>query len=258
YTAGKIFGGRADIINNSPDGLNINAGCGSTYAADLSETVKRGGYDIALAFDGDADRCLAVDNEGKLVCGDKIICILADYLKKDAVAVTKLSNMGLHKFCAERGIAVEQTDVGDRFVLERMLEKNIDLGGEQSGGIIALDYIGTSDGQIIAVLILEALRASGKKASELFGEMRVYPQVMLSVKVENEYKKAITADDTVIKSVEKIQNKLSGTGRVLLRPSGTEPLIRIMAEGEDLEKITGYAKEIEHDIRERLERLRTD
>ena len=240
-TAGRLFDG-ADIINRETDGLSINKGCGSTYINNLSARVKRGGYDIGFAFDGDADRCLAVDDCGGIICGDRIICILADYLKKDAVAVTKLSNIGLHKFCAERNIKVEQTEVGDRFVLERMIEKDIKIGGEQSGGIIALDYVPTSDGQIIARLILEAMKKSDRRSSEIFGAMRVYPQVSRNVKVANEFKKKIISDAQVLAAVGRIEDKLDGTGRVILRPSGTEPLIRIMIEGESLEKIEEYAK----------------
>jgi phosphoglucosamine mutase len=254
HTAGKIFAG-ADIINCAPDGLNINKNCGSTYLDNLSARVKSGGYDIGFAFDGDADRCLAIDEMGELICGDKIICILAKYLKKDAIAVTKLSNMGLHKFCKTHNITVEETDVGDRFVLERMFESGITLGGEQSGGIIALDYLSTCDGQITAVLMLEVLNRYNKKASEIFGEMRVYPQVALNVKAENGQKQEIMQDEQVIKSVKDTENMLNGKGRVLLRPSGTEPLIRIMIEGEDLEVITGYAKKIEKVILGKLERI---
>lgn len=251
HTARKIFAS-ADIIHCEPDGLNINEACGSTYLDSLVERVKSGGYDIGFAFDGDADRCLAVDETGELICGDKIVCILAEYLKKDAVAITKLSNMGLHEFCGLRGISVEETDVGDRFVLERMLEKNIKLGGEQSGHIINLDYAATGDGQIAAVLMLEVLNKYDKKASEIFGAMRLYPQVALNVKAANEFKQKIMQDKQVLRAVQDAEQKLNGAGRVLLRPSGTEPLIRIMLEGEDLQVITGYAKEIEREILNKL------
>ena len=250
-TASKIFA-YADIINDKPDGLNINKECGSTHLNYLIGQVKSGGYDIGLAFDGDADRCLAVDETGELICGDKIICILAEYLKKDSVAVTKLSNMGLHKFCKTRDIKIEETDVGDKFVLERMLEKDIKIGGEQSGHIISLDYATTGDGQIAAVLILEILNKYNKKASGIFGEMPLYPQVALNVKAENGKKEKIMQDEQIIKCVEKVQDMLNGTGRVLLRPSGTEPLIRIMIEGENLEIITKYAKNIEKEILNKL------
>ena len=258
-TAAKIFDGEKvsySIINSDPNGLNINDKCGSTHLDGLIKRMKMGGFDIGFAFDGDADRCLAVDETGEIIDGDKIICVLAENMRKEnklknnSVAVTKLSNMGLHKFCESRGINVEQTDVGDRFVLERMLEKDINIGGEQSGHIIVSDYATTGDGQITAVLVLDILRKSGgKKASEIFGVMKSYPQVMINVKVgANEKKKEIMSDETVLEAVAKIKDLLDGNGRVLLRPSGTEPLIRIMIEGEEQEVITGYAREIERVI----------
>lgn len=250
-TARKIFK-TADIINCAPDGLNINKDCGSTHMDILRKRVISGGYDIGIAFDGDADRCLAVDERGEDVCGDKMICALAEHLKLGAVAVTKLSNIGLYKFCQSRNISVEETDVGDRFVLERMLEKDIKIGGEQSGHIIALDYASTGDGQLTAALMLNMLGEKNKKASEVFGGMRVYPQVSLNVKVANELKREVMSDARVLKAVREAEAGLNGTGRVLLRPSGTEPLIRIMLEGEDPQTITGYAKEIEEVILSKL------
>jgi phosphoglucosamine mutase len=266
-TAGKIFDGEKvsySIINSDPDGVNINAKCGSTNLDGLKKRMKMGGFDIGFAFDGDADRCLAIDENGEIIDGDKIICVLADHmkqnnkLKNNSVVVTKMSNLGLHKFCESRNINVEQTDVGDRFVLERMLEKNINIGGEQSGHIIVSDYATTGDGQITAVLILGILRKykeSGKTASEIFGVMKPYPQVITGVKVENDRKKEIMADEKVLETVEKIKDLLNGNGRVILRPSGTEPLIRIMIEGENEEIIAEYAKEIEEVIKLILGRL---
>jgi phosphoglucosamine mutase len=264
-TAEKIFDGEKvsySIINSNPNGLNINDKCGSTHLDGFIKRMKMGEFDIGFAFDGDADRCLAIDETGEIIDGDKIICVLAENmmqnnkLKNNAVAVTKLSNMGLHKFCENNGINVEQTDVGDRFVLERMLEKDISIGGEQSGHIIVSDYATTGDGQITAVLVLDIVRKfkeSGKKASEIFGVMKSYPQVMINVKVgANDMKEKIMSDKTVLAEVEKTKDLLNGNGRVLLRPSGTEPLIRIMIEGEEQEVITGYAREIEKIILERL------
>lgn len=263
-TAEKIFDAEKvsySIINSNPDGLNINDNCGSTHLDGLIKRMKMGGFDIGFAFDGDADRCLAVDETGEIIDGDKIVCILADEMKKngrlknDAVAVTTLSNMGLHKFCESRGINVETTNVGDRFVLECMLEKNISVGGEQSGHIIIRDYATTGDGQITAVLIIDILRRYkeyGKKASEIFGAVKSYPQISVNVKAENGKKKEIMSDETVLNAVEKIKGLLNGNGRILLRASGTEPLVRIMVEGENEETITGYAKEIERVISEKL------
>ena len=263
-TAEKIFDGEKvsySIINSNPDGLNINDNCGSTHMDGLKKRMKMGGFDIGFAFDGDADRCLAVDETGEIIDGDKIICVLADdmkqngKLKNNSIVVTKMSNLGLHKFCESKQINVEQTDVGDRFVLECMLEKDINIGGEQSGHIIASDYATTGDGQITAVLVIDILRkhkAAGKTASEIFGAMKSYPQVSINVKVENVKKKGIMADGAVLEAVEKTEGLLDGNGRVILRPSGTEPLIRIMIEGENEEIITGYAKEIERVILDRL------
>ena len=250
-TARKIFE-TADIINCTPDGLNINENCGSTHIDVLANRVKSGGYDIGFAFDGDADRCLAVDENGELICGDKIVCALAEWMKIDTIAVTKLSNIGLHEFCKSHDIKIEETDVGDKFVLERMLERNIKLGGEQSGHIIALDYATTGDGQLAAMLMLKILCDSLKKASDIFGAMRVYPQVAVNVKVANEQKPIIMQDEDVLTAVRDIESKLGDTGRVLLRPSGTEPLIRIMLEGEHLQTIKEYAHEIERVILEKI------
>ncbi|MCL1859508.1 MAG: phosphoglucosamine mutase [Oscillospiraceae bacterium] len=259
-TAEKIFDGEKvsySIINSDPDGLNINNKCGSTNLDELKKRMKLGGFDIGFAFDGDADRCLAIDETGEIIDGDKIICVLADdmkqkgKLKNNSVAVTKMSNLGLHKFCESRGINVEQTDVGDRFVLERMLERDINIGGEQSGHIIISDYATTGDGQITAVLVLDILRkykSTGKTASEIFGDMKPYPQLVIGVKVENGRKKEIMSDEKVTEEVERVKKLLDGNGRVLLRPSGTEPLIRIMIEGENEDIITEYVKDIERVI----------
>ena len=265
-TAERIFGNANisfELMNDRPDGLNINRNCGSTHLEQLMESMKTGKYDIGFAFDGDADRCLAVDEAGNAIDGDRIICVLADAMKQEcrlknnSVAVTKLSNLGLHKFCDGRGIKVEQTDVGDRYVVERMLEKGISIGGEQSGHIIFSEYATTGDGQMTAVLILNILKKqmeSGKKASEIFGIMKNYPQVSLNVKVGSDRKKEIMASRPVMEAAEKIKALLGGNGRVVLRPSGTEPLIRIMAEGESLDAITAYAKEIEGVILDELKK----
>ena len=254
-TAEKIFDGEKvsySIINSEPNGLNINDKCGSTHLDGIIKRVKMGGFDIGFAFDGDADRCLAIDETSEIIDGDKIICVLAEEMKKNgklknnSVVVTKLSNLGLQKFCDTNNINVEQTDVGDRFVLERMLEKDINIGGEQSGHIIVSDYATTGDGQITAVLVLDILRKNiDKKASEIFGAMKSYPQVSLNVKVANDRKKDIMSDPDILAEVEKTKDLLNGNGRVLLRPSGTEPLIRIMIEGENQEIITNYAENIE-------------
>ncbi|MCL2095314.1 MAG: phosphoglucosamine mutase [Oscillospiraceae bacterium] len=265
-TAEKIFGGEKvsySIINAEPNGININDNCGSTHMDGLIKRMKMGDYDIGFAFDGDADRCLAVDETGEIIDGDKIICILAEDMKKsgllknNSVVVTKLSNMGLHKFCENKNINVEQTDVGDRYVLERMLEKGMNIGGEQSGHIIVSDYATTGDGQLTAVLILGVLRKyksldPSQKASGIFNAMKSYPQIALNVKVANDRKKEIMTDGKVLDAVKNAENLLNGNGRVLLRASGTEPLVRIMLEGEEQDVITEYARDIERVILEKL------
>ena len=262
-TASKIFT-QCDIINASPDGLNINNKCGSMNMDLLVERVVAGNYDIGIAFDGDADRCLAVDENGEIIDGDMILCAIADEmkasgsLKGDTLVVTKLSNLGLHKFCEKRNYNVSQTDVGDRFVLERMVENNFNLGGEQSGHIIVLDYAGTGDGQLTATLILNLLRKNSERASKVFGKMKKYPQIALNVKIPQDkdktgMKEKILADCDVINAEKAVREKLNNNGRIILRASGTEPLIRIMIEGESEAIIAEYAKEIEDVILRKLE-----
>ena len=254
-TASKIFT-QCDIINAAPDGLNINNRCGSMNLDLLVEKVVEGKYDIGIAFDGDADRCLAVDENGDIIDGDMILCAIADAmkeagtLKNDTLVVTKLSNLGLHKFCERRNYNVSQTDVGDRFVLERMVENNYNLGGEQSGHIIVLDYAGTGDGQLTAVLMLNLLCKKNEKASKVFGVMKKYPQISLNVKISQDKDKAgmkekILSDCDVINAEKAVREKLNNNGRIILRASGTEPLIRIMIEGKSEDIIAEYAKEIE-------------
>lgn len=259
-TADKIFA-HCDIINASPDGLNINKDCGSTHMNVLIEKVVGEKYDIGIAFDGDADRCLAVDENGNIIDGDMILCAIADEMKEsatlkgDTIVVTKLSNLGLHKFCEKRNFTVEQTDVGDRFVLERMLQNNFNLGGEQSGHIIALDYAGTGDGQITAMMILNLLKKKREKSSKVFGEMKKYPQISVNVKLpqdKTDIKQKIMTDPDVLNIEKIISDKLNNNGRIILRPSGTEALIRIMIEGENYDTIAEYAKEVENIILKKI------
>jgi len=259
-TAAKIFA-QCDIIYDSPDGLNINKNCGSVHMDSLISEVIGGKYDIGIAFDGDADRCLVVDENGEIIDGDMILCVLADEMKEngtlkgDTVVVTKLSNLGLHKFCENRGYNVEQTDVGDRFILERMLQKDFNLGGEQSGHIVLLDYAGTGDGQITATLILNLLSKKKEKASKVLGIMKKFPQIAVNVNIPQDkadLKKKILEDPDLLNAEEVARSKLKDNGRIIIRPSGTEPLIRIMVEGENHEIITECAKEIESVILKKL------
>ena len=243
-TAGKLFDRfdrlRTDVINADPDGVNINDRCGSTHMEALSAMVKAGGYDIGIAFDGDADRCLAVDENGELVDGDQIMAICGAQmhregrLKGDAIVATVMSNLGLRLFCRERGLTFVATDVGDRNVLERMLAEGYNLGGEQSGHMIFLDYATTGDGELTALQLLQLLSQSGQKLSQLTQVCRRYPQLLVNVPVEDNGKKAaIMEDPGLAEQISMEEERLRGEGRILVRPSGTESLIRVMVEGKD-------------------------
>ena len=240
-TAARLFDRfsklRTDVINADPDGININEKCGSTHIDALSAMVKAGGYDIGIAFDGDADRCLAVDENGVLIDGDQIMAacgldmIGKGTLSGNTIVATVMSNLGLHVYTKEHGMNLECTSVGDRNVLERMLEKGYKLGGEQSGHMIFLDYATTGDGQLTALQMLALLKESGKKASELFGTCPRYPQVLINIPVaDNDVKKAVMASPLLAQAVEREEAALAGEGRVLVRPSGTEALMRVMVE----------------------------
>ena len=242
-TAARLFDRfsklRTDVINADPDGVNINDKCGSTHIDGLAAMVKAGGYDLGLAFDGDADRCLAVDEQGSLIDGDQIMAACGLDLKAkgklpgDTVVATVMSNLGLHLYTKEQGMHLECTDVGDRNVLERMLEKGYVLGGEQSGHMIFTDYATTGDGQLTALQVLSLLKESGKKASELFGACARYPQVLINVPVaDNDVKKAVMASQALWDAVKAEEEQLAGSGRILVRPSGTEALMRVMVEAK--------------------------
>lgn len=254
YTSPAAFeklGAEVITIHNDPDGININYNCGSTHMESLSDFVKKNGCDIGLAFDGDADRMLAVDENGKVVDGDEIMAICALYLKekgrlkKNAVVATVMSNLGLSIFGEENGINVPKTKVGDRYVLEEMLKEGYSIGGEQSGHIIMLDYNTTGDGLVSAIVLSSILKESGKKLSELAGVVKILPQSLFNAKLADKNKKDIWQTDKEISSIiEETKTALSGSGRVLIRPSGTEPLIRVMIEGSDQEMIDGYCRRI--------------
>ena len=219
-TAPELFGRFrcfCDFIHREPDGVNINDHCGSTHLDDLAQKVVAGGYDIGVAFDGDADRCLLVDE-----------------LSGGTIVATVMSNLGLHEFCRENGVGLVCTSVGDRNVLEKMNECGYKLGGEQSGHTIFTDYATTGDGQLTALQFLDVLVRSGKKASELASVCPQYPQVLLNVAVSHErgIKDAIMASDALSAAIAEEEGKLSGEGRVLVRPSGTEALIRVMVEAK--------------------------
>lgn len=260
-TAKKIFssmGVDAIYISDNPDGVNINKNCGSTYLENLKKFVINNSMDAGFAFDGDADRFLAIDDKGNEVDGDMLIAIFAKHLKSvgklnsNMAVVTVMSNLGFFKFCEKYGIDNCKTKVGDRYVLEEMLKHNYSIGGEQSGHIIFKEYATTGDGQLSAVQLLSILKSSGKKLSELAGEMEKYPQVLVNVRVST-FGKARFADDAEIKlAVENSEKLLGNDGRILVRVSGTEPLIRIMVEGKDNSLIQKIANDIASVVKARL------
>lgn len=260
-TAAKIFaklGADVTILNDKPNGVNINDNCGSTHIDMLGKYVRENGFDLGVAFDGDADRCLAVDENGELVDGDKLIAIFSSQMKREGklanntAVVTVMSNMGFFKFAEQTGIHVEKTSVGDRYVLQNMLEHGHCIGGEQSGHIIFREFMTTGDGQLTAVQLLRAIKKSGKKLSELAQLMQVYPQVILNVRADKEMKRMVKVDEGVLKRQQQLEEGMNGNGRILVRPSGTEPVIRIMVEGLDREAIMNAAKSMEQIIIERL------
>lgn len=259
--AKEIFtrlGAKCIMLSDTPDGTNINLNCGSTHPEELMSFVKDAGLDLGLAFDGDADRMLAVDENGELVDGDKVIAICAKKmkqegkLKKDTAVVTVMSNMGFFKFCEENGINCAKTAVGDRYVLEKMLKDGYNIGGEQSGHVIFLDYATTGDGELSGVKLVETVVKSQKKLSQLASVMTVYPQVLINVKVSPEGKQKYNNDEYIIAATQKAEMELMGDGRVLVRVSGTEPLVRVMLEGKDINHIQKLGEEIAQVVKERL------
>ena len=252
------LGAECYIINDTPNGVNINDNCGSTHIDSLKNFVLEKKCDIGFAFDGDADRVLIVDERGELVDGDKIIAICAKYLKQNGqlsnntAVVTVMSNMGFFKFCEKNGINCVKTKVGDRYVLENMVANDYSIGGEQSGHIIFLDHATTGDGQMSAIQVLNVLKRTGLKISELADEMEVYPQVLVNVRVSNYGKTRLEKDKEVQLAIKEASEELGDEGRVLVRVSGTEPLVRVMLEGQDYEQIKYLADCIAQVGEERL------
>ena len=252
-TAPEVYrqlGAELTVIANRPDGININSGCGSTHPEKLQQAVIDAGADIGLAYDGDADRLIVVDEKGRIVDGDKVICICAAMLKSkgmlrgDLVTGTVMSNLGFHKHLEAMGCRTVSTKVGDRYVLESMLETGGVIGGEQSGHIIFLDYATTGDGTLASVQFINAVKRSGRKVSELADEITLYPQVLVNAGVRNENKSIYMEDKQISDAIRSLEDKMAGEGRVLIRPSGTEPLVRVMLEGTDREQIAQDAKEL--------------
>ncbi len=251
-SAAKLFealGADATILNASPDGENINVNCGSTHIEGLAAYVRENGFDAGVAFDGDADRCLCVDEKGNVIDGDEIMAICATdlaergKLRSKTVVGTILTNFGFGKFCEENGLKFVATKVGDRFVLEEMLLNEYDFGGEQSGHIIFRDFATTGDGQLTAIQLLSLMKRKDKKLSEM-AAMKKYPQVMRNIRISNDAKVLYYTNEKIKQAVEAGKRTLGEDGKVVVRPSGTEPLIRVMTEGSDISIIDRVADEI--------------
>ena len=240
---------KADLRFYEPNGININAGCGSTHLENLQTRMRTGHYDIGIAFDGDADRCLVVDERGEVLDGDRIMAVCAAHMKKlgklrgNAFVATVMSNMGLHKYAQKNGMEIKCANVGDRYVLEMMLKDGYILGGEQSGHVIFLEYASTGDGQLTAIQFMRILKESGKKCSQIADEVVPWPQVQINVKVPNSDKYTVAERPEVAKSIEEGNAEL-GEGRILVRASGTEALVRVMVEGVDADKVQTVARRV--------------
>ncbi len=252
-TAPKIFaelGAEVFAINHKPDGININKNCGSTHLEALTEYVKTHDMDLGIAFDGDGDRCLAIDENGVEVDGDQIMSICANYLKdlnklnKNTVVATVMSNLGFFQMGEKYGLNIEQTKVGDRYVLENMLKNGYNIGGEQSGHIIFLDHSTTGDGILTGVMLCNILQKSGKKLSVLNSYMCVLPQSLINATVSPDKKYDYLHNEKVAKAIDELSKKYENRGRVLIRPSGTEPMVRVMIESDNKEEIEKDARDL--------------
>ena len=254
----KALGVKHKIINNNPDGININQNCGSTHLGNLKKFVVENKLNLGIAYDGDGDRCLAVDEFGNEIDGDKLLAIISTNLRKkgklnkDTIVATVMSNLGLNKFTRDNGLELLQTKVGDRYVLEEMLKDGFNLGGEQSGHVILLDYNPTGDGILTSLMLIQTILEEGKKASELADMVKLYPQILVNAKVNSDKKYQYKEDKEINDAIDKLEKEFAGNGRVLIRPSGTEPLVRVMIEGEDQEYITKKAQEIASLIENKL------
>ena len=246
----KDLGADLIAIHTEPDGTNINANCGSTHMDELKARVVSEKADVGIAFDGDADRMLAVDENGKMVDGDEIMAICGNYLKskgrlaKDTIVVTVMTNLGFSIMGKEQNINIEKTKVGDRYVLENMKENGYNLGGEQSGHVIFLDDNTTGDGLLSALHLLQVMVDTGKPLSELAKVMEVLPQALVNAKVSNNKKESYMEYSEIAEAIAELENKFAGEGRVLIRPSGTEPLVRVMIEGKDQKVIDEEAHKL--------------
>ena len=262
YRAAKdVFlslGAEIVVINDAPNGKNINVRCGSTHPEILSKVVMGYEADLGLAYDGDADRLIAVDRHGKIVDGDKIIATLAVDMKKknilvnNRVVTTVMSNMGLESFLNDNGIVLVRANVGDRYVLEKMKSQGLNIGGEQSGHIILLDYGTTGDGIQSSLKLVEVVRDSGKTLDELVGLIPEWPQVLINVRVDNVKKNLWNKNENIVSFIEKKEKLMGNEGRVLVRTSGTEPIVRVMVEGKNAENVKVVAEEIAEVVKKEL------
>ena len=251
--ADKVFtalGIKHYILNNTPNGININDNCGSTHLDVLKKYVLENKCNLGIAYDGDGDRCLAVDEKGNEIDGDILLAIISNYmkekgtLKKDTLVATVMSNLGLKKYAEANNINFEETKVGDRYVLEKMLKEGYNLGGEQSGHIIMLDYNPTGDGILTSLMLIKILLEKNVAASKACDIIKIYPQVLINAKVDSNKKEAYKEDPEIKLEIEKLEKEFQGNGRVLIRPSGTEPLARVMIEGTDKQYIKTKAENL--------------
>ncbi len=259
--ADKVFtalGIKHYIMNNTPNGVNINENCGSTHLDMLKKYVVKNNCNLGIAYDGDGDRCLAVDENGIEIDGDKLLAIISNYmkekgtLKNNAIVATVMSNLGLKKYAESNNINLVQTKVGDRYVLEEMLKNGYNLGGEQSGHIIFLDYNPTGDGILTSLMLIRVMLEKQKKASELSKIIQIYPQILVNAKVSSDKKESYKDDVEIQNEINNLEKEFSGNGRVLIRPSGTEPLVRVMIEGEDQNYIKQKAENLAKLIERKL------
>ena len=260
-SARQVFadlGAQISVMADNPDGLNINDGVGSTHPEKLQELVKETQSQIGLAFDGDSDRLIAVDENGDLVDGDRIMYIIGKYLSekgllaKNTIVTTVMSNLGFHKALDREGINKAVTAVGDRYVVEEMRKEGYNLGGEQSGHLILMDYNTTGDGQLTAVQLTKIMKETGKPLSELAAEVTIYPQKLVNIRVENSMKDKAMDVPAIAAIIEKMEEEMAGNGRILVRPSGTEPLLRVMAEAPTDEEVDYYVDTIADVVRKEI------
>ena len=259
--ATKVFtalGIKHYILNNTPNGVNINENCGSTHLDMLKKYVVENKCNLGIAYDGDGDRCLAIDDKGNEIDGDKLLAVISNYMKEkgtlrnDTLVATVMSNLGLKKYAEKNNVNYAETKVGDRYVLEEMLKNGYNLGGEQSGHIIMLDYNPTGDGILTSLMLVKILLEKGVQSSKLCDIIQIYPQVLINAKVDSDKKNGYKEDSEIKEEIEKLEKEFAGNGRVLIRPSGTEPLVRVMIEGQDKNYIEEKAKSLAKMIENKL------